>query len=90
MSTAITKLHDLPRQRTSHWRAVNERDNTMLTSGPSLSAAPVTASTSCAEILVRLPAASTRVEMVAKAACRPLQHASGHQCDCSQAVQVLS
>ena len=48
----------------------------MLTSDPGLSAVPVAASISCAEILVRLPAASTLVEMVAKAACRPLQHAS--------------
>lgn len=62
----------------------------MLMSGPSLSAAPVAASTSCAEMLVRLPVASTLVETVAKAACRPLQHASGHQGKVSQAVQVLS
>ena len=60
----------------------------MLTSGPSLSAAPVAASTSCAEILVRLPDASTLVEMVAKAACRPLQHASGHQCDVSMYLAI--
>ena len=58
----------------------------MVTSGPSLSAVPVAASTSCAEILVRLPVASTRVELVAKAACSPLQHDSGHQCGVSQTV----